>query len=175
MKEMQRVRLQNLAEMQQAAELFSGRREPLHADKLVHRLGRRQLMTDRADPAQALHYERHFAVRAALNEFFEAAKLDDVETCLVDMIFFIQQQRDLAVPLDPRDGIDSNTPERRFGLVVLFHVEILSIVMQQVLGEHRFFSFQQVAEHLKEFICRRRATRQVKIHMHHVMQRMHFV
>ena len=111
MEKMQRVRLQGLAEMQQAAQLFSRGRESLHANQLVHRLGCRQLMADRANPAQALHQERHFPVWTALNEFLEAAKLDDMEACLMDMIFIIQQQRDLAVPFNARDGIDGNAPE----------------------------------------------------------------
>src|SRR5450756_249180 len=104
MEKMQRVRLQGLAEMQQAAQLFSRGRESLHANQLVHRLGCRELMADRADSAQALHDERHFPVGAALDEFLKAAELDDVEARLMDMIFIIQQQRDLAMPLDARDG-----------------------------------------------------------------------
>ena len=79
MKKMQRMRLQGLAEMQQAAQLLGRRRKLLHADQLIHRLGRSQLMTDRADPAQALHEKRHFPVGPPLNEFFEACGIDDVK------------------------------------------------------------------------------------------------
>jgi len=111
MEKMQRMRLQHLAKMQQAAQLFSRRGESLHTDQLIHRLGRRQLMADRTDAAQALHEERYLPVRAALDEFLETAKFDDVQARFMDMIFGIQHQRDFAVPLDARDGIDGNAPE----------------------------------------------------------------
>src|SRR4030067_832149 len=80
--------------------IFGGGGEPLHADQLVHRLGCRQLMADRTEPAQALHDERHFPVGTALDEFLEAAKLDDVEERLMDMVPGIEQQRDPGLPLD---------------------------------------------------------------------------
>ena len=86
MEEMQRMRLQDLAEMQQPAHFFGGGRELLHADQLVHRLCRRELMADRADAAQPLHEEWHFPIGTSLNEFLETAEFDDVETRLVDVI-----------------------------------------------------------------------------------------
>ena len=141
MKKMKRMGLQGLTEMQQAAQLLGRGREPLHADQLIHRLGRRQLMTDRANPAQPLDDEWHFPVGTPLNEFFKTAKLDDVETCLMNMVFCVEQQCDLAMPLNTGDGVDGNAPEigrsanigLRFG--VLFHSRLPLIVMQQIMGK----------------------------------------
>ena len=141
MKKVQRMRLQGLTEMQQASQFLSRGREPLHADQLIHRLGRRQLMTDRADTAQPLNDERHFPVGTPLNEFFETSKFDDVETCLMNMVVRVEQQRDFAMPLNTGDWVNSNPPKIGWGTNVgwgsgvLFHSRLPLIVMQQVAGE----------------------------------------
>jgi len=66
------------------------------------------MVANRADAAQALHNYRQFPVGPALNEFFETAKLNDVQASLTDMVFLVHQQRHLAVPLDPTQRIDGN-------------------------------------------------------------------
>jgi hypothetical protein len=47
-------------------------------------------MAHRADPAQALHHDRHFPVGAALDEFLEAAELDDMQPRLHHMIVVVE-------------------------------------------------------------------------------------
>src|SRR5450759_1482194 len=49
------------------------------------------------------------------------------------------------------------------------------IVMQEFDGNLWYRTCQQITEYAHKFIGGRRATRQVVIHMHHLMQRMHFV
>ena len=68
-------------------------------------------MTDRADAAQALHHHRQFPVGPALDELLEAAEFDDVQAGLLDAVMVVLQQGDLAVPLDPGQGIDGDAPE----------------------------------------------------------------
>ena len=106
MEEMQRVRLQGLAEMHQAAHLFGRRRQLRRADQHVGGLGRRQVMADRADAAQALYQNRQFPVGPPLDEFLEAAEFDDVQSRLLDMVLVIEQQRDFAMPLNAGDRLD---------------------------------------------------------------------
>jgi len=76
-----RVGLEHLAVMHEPADLFGrgGEAVGLHADDLVHGLGRGQVMADRADAAEPLNEDRRFPVRTALDEALEAAELDDVE------------------------------------------------------------------------------------------------
>jgi hypothetical protein len=100
MEEMQGMRLQDLAVMHQAAQLLGARRQPLCADHAVERLGRRQMVRHRADAAQPLHHHRHFPVRPTLDELLEAAEFDDVQAHLLHLIVLVEQQGNLAVPLD---------------------------------------------------------------------------
>ena len=65
----------------------------------------------RADAAQPLDHDRHFPVRPALNEFFEAAKLDNMQAHLMHLVLVVEQDGDLAVPLDPGNGIDGNAAQ----------------------------------------------------------------
>ena len=111
MEEMQRVRLQHLAVMHQAAQLLGRRRQPSGADDDVERLGGGQMMRHRADAAQALHHDRHLPVGPALDEFLEAAELDDVQAHLVHLVLLVEQDRDLAVALDARHGIDRDAAQ----------------------------------------------------------------
>jgi hypothetical protein len=60
----------------------------------------RQMVRHRADAAQALHHHRHFPVGAAFNEFLEAPKLHDVQARLLHLVVLVQQQGDLAMPLN---------------------------------------------------------------------------
>ena len=104
MEEMQRVRLQDLAVVHQAAQLLGGRRQRLVAGDDVHRLGGGEMMADRADAAQPLHHDRNFPVRPALDEGLEAAELDDVQADLMDPVVLVEQDRDLAVAFDAGDA-----------------------------------------------------------------------
>ena len=109
--EMQRVRLQDLAVVHQPAYLFRGRCEPRRADHLVERLRRRQMVAHRANAAQALHHHRHLPVRTALDEALETAEFDDVQPYLAHLIAFVEQDRDFAVALYARDGVDGDAAQ----------------------------------------------------------------
>ena len=153
MEEMQCMRLQRLAEMQQTAQLGCCRRELLHADQLVHRFGRRELVADRADAAQPLHEERHFPIGASLDEFLEAAEFDDVETRFVNMILSIEHQRDLAVSPSTREtGSIATRLRLDAGISVLFHNVLSLIVMDELFRQRRFAARQQIAEHAQELV-----------------------
>ncbi len=107
----QGMRLQDLAEVHQAANFLCRRRQLLDAENHVQRLRCRQVVRHRTDAAQALHHHRHFPVGAALDEFFEAAKFDDMQAHLMHLVVVIQQDRHLAVALDARYGIDRDAAE----------------------------------------------------------------
>ena len=103
---MQRVRLQDLAVVHQAADLLGGRREGLRADYLVERLARREMVAHRADSAEPLHHDRHFPVGPSLDELLEGAKFDDVQPRLGDVTVRVEQQCHLAMALDARERFD---------------------------------------------------------------------
>ncbi len=105
---MQCMRLQRLAEMQQAAQFLRGWRKLINTDQLIHRLSGGQMMRHRANATQALHKVRHFPIRATLNEFLEAAKFNNMQACFFHMVIFVQQQGDFAVPFNTRDRIDGD-------------------------------------------------------------------
>ena len=88
---MQRVRLQHLAVVHQATQLDGAGGHLPHTDDPVHRLGSGQVMGDRADAAQALHHHRDLPVGPALDEFLEAAELDDVQAHLLHMPVRVEQ------------------------------------------------------------------------------------
>ena len=111
MEEMQRVRLHDLAVMQQAAQLLRGRRQRAEAGDEVHRLGRREEMADRADAAQALHRDRNLPVRPASDEDLEAAELDDMEPDLMNPVLLVEEDRHFAVSLDARDRLDRDAAQ----------------------------------------------------------------
>ena len=104
--EMQGMRLQGLAEVHQPANLLRSRRKLLDAHQRIRGLGGSQVMAHRANAAKALHQHRHFPVGPSLDEFLEAAEFDNMQACLLDVVVIIQQQGDLAVPLDPRQRLD---------------------------------------------------------------------
>jgi hypothetical protein len=106
--EVQRVRLEHLAVVHQPPHLFRRRRQLVRADDHVGRLGRREVVADRANAAQTLHQHGHFPIRPALDEAFEAAEFHDMETRPLDPPVVVDEQRDLAVPLDAGDGFDDN-------------------------------------------------------------------
>ena len=109
--EVQRMRLQHLAIVHQAAEFLGGRRQLFGADDDVERLRGGQVVRYRADAAQALDHDRHFPVWATLDEFLEAAELDDVQAHLMHLVLLVEQDGDLAVALDARHGIDRDAAQ----------------------------------------------------------------
>ena len=117
MEEVQRMRLHDLAIVQQAAQLLRRRRQRAVAGDEVHRLGRRDEVADRTDAAEALHRDRHLPVRPALDEDLEAAELDDVEPDLMNPVLLVEEDRHLAVPLDAGDRLDGDATQllRRLG------------------------------------------------------------
>ena len=76
--ERQGVRLHQLREVHQPAELI-GRRRDGDAEQLVAGLGGSEQVADRADAAGARREGRHLAVGAALAELLEATELGQVE------------------------------------------------------------------------------------------------
>ena len=108
---MQRVRLQYLPVVHQAADLFRGGREVRGTDDDVERLGRGEMVAHRADAAQPLHHHRQFPVGPALDEALEAAELDDVQPHLVHAVVGVEQDGDLAVPLDAGHGVDRDAAQ----------------------------------------------------------------
>ena len=108
MEEMHRVRLQGLAVVHQPTNFLGGRGDLVRPHQLIHCFGRRQVMADRANPAQPLHHHGQFPVRPALDEFLETAKLDDVQPRLADVMIPIRQQRNLAMPFDPAQRVNGN-------------------------------------------------------------------
>jgi HAMP domain-containing protein len=109
--EVQRVRLQDLPVVHQAADLLGRGRKLRRADHLVERLAGREVVAHRADAAQPLHHHRHFPVRPALDELLERAELDDVQARLLDVVVLVHQQRDLAVALDARQRLDHDSAQ----------------------------------------------------------------
>ena len=109
--EMQRMRLQHLAVVHQAAQLFGGRRQLLRADDDVERLGGGQMVRYRADAAQALHHDRHLPVRPALDELLEAAELDDMQAHLMHLVLLVEQDGHLAVTFDARYRVDRHAAQ----------------------------------------------------------------
>jgi hypothetical protein len=113
--EVQRVGLEDLPVVHQPPDLLGGGGDGQGADHRVEGLGGGQVVAHRADAAQALHHHRHFPVGAALDEFLEAAELDDVQPRLAHVAGLVEQQRDLAVALDARDGVDGD-PAQAFAV-----------------------------------------------------------
>ena len=114
--EMQRMRLHDLAVVQQPAQLLRRRRQRTEAGDEVHRLGGREQVAHRTDAAQALHRDRHFPVRPAPDERLEAAELDDVQPDLMNPIVVVEQDRHLAVALDAGDRLDGDAARASAGL-----------------------------------------------------------
>src|SRR5271166_1381086 len=71
LEDVQGVRLEQLAVMQEPAHLVGGGRDLVDADDGVHGLRRREVMAHRADAAEALDDERNFPEHTAADEPFE--------------------------------------------------------------------------------------------------------
>ena len=99
------VRLDDLAQVHQPAELVGGRRNG-HGEDLVAGLGRGQQVADRADPADPGRDPGHLPERPPLAELLETAKLGHVEPGVGHLASVVELDRDLGVTLDPRHGVD---------------------------------------------------------------------
>jgi hypothetical protein len=62
------------------------------------------MMADWTDSAEPLNNDRDFPKKPSANEPLEPAKLDDVETRLVDLTVPVEMDRDLPMTFDPRHG-----------------------------------------------------------------------
>ncbi len=69
--------------------------------KRVAGFGSRQVMADRANPADARGDVGHFEVHAAFAELFKAAEFIDVHIRLFDFTGIIQVDGDLGMSFDP--------------------------------------------------------------------------
>ena len=88
---MQRVALQDLAEVNELAQLLRGRRQALCANDLVNGLAGGQVMANRADAAETLHDDGDVPVRTALDKTLESAKLDDVQSRFANNVVVISK------------------------------------------------------------------------------------
>ena len=69
------------------------------------------MVADRADAAQPLHHDRNLPIGAAFDKSLEAAKFDDVQADLMDLVVVVEQDRDLAVTFDAGDRIDGDAAQ----------------------------------------------------------------
>jgi hypothetical protein len=99
------VRLNDLAEVEDAAQLSGGFRDG-DRQQLIARLGRGQRMADRTDAAGAGRQRRHLEKWASLDEFFKTADLGDLETGVADGAVLAQQEADPGMPFDAGDRLD---------------------------------------------------------------------
>ncbi len=103
----QRVRLDELAEVQQPAQLVGGGRN-VDGHQRVAGLGGRERVAHRAYAADALGDAGHFGVGPAFAKFLKAAKLDDVKFRVGHVAFVIQKNADFGVALDAGHGINDD-------------------------------------------------------------------
>jgi len=106
-KEAQRMALDDLAEVHEAAQ-FIRRRRNVNGHDGIPGLGGGQQMADRTNAADACRDAGHFCVRAALAKLLEAAELDDVELGVRDIAGVVQKDADLGVALDTGHGVNDD-------------------------------------------------------------------
>ena len=105
--EAQSMRLYNLGEVHELAQLFRNWRNTYRHDGVTG-LGRGQQMADRADPADACRDARHLVVGMSLGEFFKAPHLRDVKFRSRDVPLIIEPNRNLGVSLDAAHRFDGD-------------------------------------------------------------------
>ena len=107
MEETQRVRLRQLAHVQQLAQQFRRARDVHTQDRIAgFRAG--EQMAHGTNPANARGDLRHLGEEPSLAEFLEAAELDHMEPRVGHVARVVEMDRDLRVPLDAGHGIDRN-------------------------------------------------------------------
>ena len=73
-------------------------------------------MADEADAADPLQQHRGLPVGVALDELLVSTELDDVQPRVDDLVVVVEVDDDLAVALDPRDGVDDELSAHEHGL-----------------------------------------------------------
>ncbi len=104
MKEVQGMRLQHLAIMHQAPD-FIGSDRHAGTNEHIAGFGRCEVMADRTYAAHAFGEHRHFPEGAALDEFFEAAELDNMESGLFDISGITQREGNFTMAFYAGDRI----------------------------------------------------------------------
>jgi hypothetical protein len=103
----QSVRLEDLGAVDQFAQQLSRRRYSDRHDGIAC-LGRRQLMADRANTADARGDTRHFVIGAAFYEFLKSADLCHLKLGVGDRSAVVELKGDLAVALDASDRFNGD-------------------------------------------------------------------
>ena len=103
----ERMRLDELAEVEDAAQLCSGFRDG-DRQQLVAGLGRGERMADRADAAGAGRQRGHFEKRPAFDEFFKTSHLGDLEMGVMDLAGCIENQADSSMSFNAGDWLDGD-------------------------------------------------------------------
>ena len=106
MEDMERIRLQKLAEIHQPATLVGSRSEFVRTHDHVHRLRGGEVMAHWTDTAQALNDDGNIPKHLTPNEPLEAAEFNNVKTRLFYLTGFIQANGDFAMSFDACDRID---------------------------------------------------------------------
>ncbi len=118
--EVEHMALHHLSVMHEPAHLFRRGGQDIDAHDLVHRLGRGEVMADRADAAETLDDDRHLPQKPTVDEAFKAAEFDDVKARFLDLIVGAHVDRHLAVSFDAGDG-------RNLDQAGLSHARLLSV------------------------------------------------
>ena len=109
MKEVQGMGLVHLPVVHEPTHLLPSGGQLFGPDNPIHRLGGTEVVADRADATQSLHQDRQLPKGTALNEAFETAKLDDMESRLFDAVVLVQEKGDFAVALHPCERLDDDS------------------------------------------------------------------
>src|SRR5512138_3055093 len=107
MEKAQRVRLQDLRQSEDAAELVSGRRNANCKQRVASFRGGDE-MADGANSANPRHEGRHFGKWPSFTEFLKSAELCDVEMRVFHHSVGAKVKRYLRVPLNPGYRVDNN-------------------------------------------------------------------
>ena len=100
--------------VEQFAELL-GRRRRIDVEHRVQRLGGRHVVGLGADAANAGRQVGHVLGRPAHAELLEAAQLRDLQVGVGHVALVVEEDVDLAVAFQPRDGVDGDTFHGRVG------------------------------------------------------------
>ena len=107
MEKAQRVRLQDLRQSEDAAQLVSSRRNANCKQRVASFRGGDE-MADGANSANPRHEGWHLRKRTTFAKFLESAELCDVEMRVFHHSVGTKVKRDLRVPLDPGYRVDNN-------------------------------------------------------------------
>ncbi len=93
--------------VEQLAQLL-GRRRRIDVKHVVQRLGGGHVVGLGADAADAVGQVRHVFGGPAYAEFLEAPQLGDLQVGVGHISLVVEEDVDLAVAFQPRDGVDGN-------------------------------------------------------------------